>query len=147
MQEFGAADGLLGMLEWSEPVIFDCLCEAYRARVTEEALAGALAHQHCRAWRALIAGDMGTFVVLRGELTAMLARRSLPVGWAAEADAGTLVELNEIVAARFQRCARLARGYRLALVELAKRLTPPPVRARTVAFQSSPRQALPHTWR
>ncbi len=139
MQGFSAADGLLDMLEWSEPVIFDCLCDCYRAHVAEEALVGTLAHQQCRAWRALIAGDMGSFQALRRELAAMLERRRLAVGFVAEADARTLMELNEIVAARFQRCARLAKGYRLALVELARRLTPPARRE----LQSSPRQALP----
>jgi hypothetical protein len=147
LQEFGAADGLLGMLEWSEPVIFDCLCEAYRARVTEETLVGTLAHQHCRAWRALIAGDMAKFAELRRELAAALERRGLAVSWAADADARTILELSEIVAARFQRCSRLSRGYRLALLELAKRLAPRPARASAASFYSSPRQALPHTWR
>jgi len=131
------------MLEWSEPVIFDCLCDCYRDHLGEEALVGTLAHQQCRAWRALIAGDMGKFQALRRELAAVLERRRLTAGCAAEADARTLTELSEIVGARFQRCARLARTYRLALVELARRLAPPSARVGLPVFQSSPRQGFP----
>lgn len=124
MQEFGAVDGLLGIREWSEPVIADLLREAYRARVAEEVLAGKLARRHCRVWRAMIAGDMGKFEVRRRELVAALERLGLDIGSVADADARILAELSEIVAARFRRCARLARAYRLALIELAERLAP-----------------------
>jgi hypothetical protein len=124
LPDFGAADGRLGMLEWSEPVIFDRLRETYRDYVAEEELAGKLARQHCRVWRALIAGDMGKFEVLRLELGVTLKGLGLGLACVAAADAGTLVELHEIVNARFQRCARLAKGYRLALIELAEGLAP-----------------------
>jgi hypothetical protein len=124
LQDFGAADGRLGMLEWSEPVIFDRLRETYRDYVAEEELAGKLARQHCRVWRALIAGDMGRFEDLRLELGVTLQGLGLKPACVAAADAGALVELNEIVNARFQRCGRLAKGYRLALIELAEGLAP-----------------------
>lgn len=124
LQNLSAADGLLGLLEWSEPVIFDRLRETYRARIAEEALIWNLARQHCRVWRALIVGDIAKFEHLRRELVGMLERRGLSVGCVADADARTLTELNEIVAARFQRCARIAKAYRLALIELARRLAP-----------------------
>lgn len=124
MQSIGVADGLLGMLEWSEPVIFDRLREAYRARVAEEILVWRLARQHCRVWRSLIAGDIGKFEGLRRELVGTLERLGLGVGCIADADARTLAELDEIVAARFRRCRRDARRYRLALIELARRLAP-----------------------
>jgi hypothetical protein len=124
LQNLSAADGLLGLLEWSEPVIFDRLRETYRARIAEEALIWNLARQHCRVWRALIVGDMAKFEGLRRELVRTLERRGLGIGCVADADARTLTELSEIVAARFQRCARLAKGYRLALIELARRLAP-----------------------
>jgi hypothetical protein len=67
---------------------------------------------------------MGKFEVLRRELVGTLERLGLNIGCVVDADAQTLTELNEIVAARFQRCARLAQGYRLALTELAGRLAP-----------------------
>jgi hypothetical protein len=124
LQHFGAADGLCGMLEWSEPVIFDCLREAYSASFNEATLVGWLTRQHCRAWRALIAGDMAMFEDLRAELVAALEELGLGFHCAADADARIMAELQEIVGARFQRCARLARGYRLALDELAERLAP-----------------------
>jgi hypothetical protein len=124
LQDFGAEDGRLGMLEWSEPVIFDRLRETYGDYVAEEEWVWRLARQHCRVWRALIAGDMTKFEDLRLELGAMLQALGLNLACVAAADAGALAELNEIVNARFQRCSRLAKGYRLALIELAKGLAP-----------------------
>ena len=124
LQYFGAADGLSDMLEWSEPVIFDCLSETYRTRVAEKDLIGQLARQHGRAWRALIAGDMSGFKALRRDLDAALEALGVGVACVAEADARALAELNDIVGARFQRRARVARAYRLALIEIARRLAP-----------------------
>jgi hypothetical protein len=124
LQNSGASDGLSGLLEWSEPVIFDCSSEVYRLRVAERTLIGKLARVHSRAWRALIAGDMSDFVARRRELIAVLGPVGLGARCVAEADARILIELSDIVAARFQRCGRIARGYRLALSELAQRLAP-----------------------
>ncbi|MGO9768304.1 MAG: hypothetical protein ACLPSW_01905 [Roseiarcus sp.] len=124
MQSFGAADALAGMLEWSEPVIFDRLYEAYAARVADEALVWTLARRHRRVWRALISGDMGKFAAQRREFVVALERFGLDVDAVADGDARILAELNDIVAARFRRCGRLASGYRLALIELAGRLAP-----------------------
>ena len=124
MRNFGALDGLSGLLELSEPVIFDRLREVYRARVAKEEQVWKCARLHCRAWRALIASDMAKFEGLRHELVLALERLGLDTGCIAEADARILLELNEIVAARFQRSAREAKGYRLALIELAGRLAP-----------------------
>ena len=124
MQHVDATDGLLDMLEWSEAVIFDSLHEAYRARGGEGAAAREFARRHCRAWRALIAGDIGEYEVRREDLVRALEGSGFGADCAAQADARTLMELNEIVAARFQRSPRLAREHRLALVALAARLAP-----------------------
>ncbi len=67
---------------------------------------------------------MGKFEALRREFVVALERFGLDVDAVADADARILAELNDIVAARFQRCARPASGYRLALIELAGRLAP-----------------------
>jgi hypothetical protein len=122
LQSFDASDGRIGLLEWSEPVIFDRLRDAYRRRVADEEAGGALARLHCRVWRALIAGDIGEFEHLRGELVVAIGRRGLKLDSLAEADAQTMAELREIVVARFQRSQRVAKGYHLALIELAARL-------------------------
>lgn len=124
LQTFGAVDGLSGMLEWSEPVIFDCLSESYRTQVGDGPLIGRLARQHGRAWRALIAGDMRAFAALRGELAAALEKLGVGFRCIVDADARALAELHEIVAARFRRSARQSHAYRLALIELAERLAP-----------------------
>lgn len=124
LQKFGVADGLSDLLEWSEPVIFDCLSETYRTRIADKDRVGQLARQHGRAWRALIAGDMSGFKALRRDLASALETLGVSRACIGEADAHALSELTDIVAARFQRCARLARGYRLALIEIAERLAP-----------------------
>jgi hypothetical protein len=124
LRSFDARDGRLGLLEWSEPVIFDRLRDAYRRRVADAEAGWALARLHCRVWRALIAGDMSEFERLRGELLVAIVQRGLKLDSLAEADAQIVSELLEIVIARFQRSERVAKGYHLALIELAARLAP-----------------------
>ena len=114
---------LAGLLEWSEPVVFDCLHESYRSRLAEPR-AGSLAHRHARQWRALIAGDTARFDELRRDLVVAVVAFGLDVGCALEADVCVLAELYEIAMARFDRSPRSAQAYRDALKELAAKLTP-----------------------
>ena len=124
LRSFDARDGRLGLLEWSEPVIFDRLRDAYRRRVADGEAGWALARLHCRVWRALIADDTAKFDRLRGELVVAIVHRGLKLDSLADADAQIISELLEIVIARFQRSQRVAKGYHLALIELAGRLAP-----------------------
>jgi len=119
-----ADEALASLLEWSEPVVFDCLRECYRFRL-EEPQAGSLARRHARQWRALIAGDMARFDELRRDLVDALAAFELDGGCMLEADVGVLAELYEIAMARFDRSPRSAQAYRDALSALAARLAPP----------------------
>ena len=121
VHRFDGTEARLGLLEWSEPVIFDRLRHAYRQRVDDDA-GLLLTRLHCRAWRALIAGDMATFGKMRATLVFTLRNNGLEVDDLAEADSETMAELVEIVIARFQRSERIAKGYHLALVDLARRL-------------------------
>jgi hypothetical protein len=116
-------EALASLLEWSEPVVFDCLSECYRFRL-EEPQAASLARRHARQWRALIAGDTALFDQLRRDLVAELAAVELEVGCALEADVCVLAELYEIAMARFDRSPRSAQAYRDALTALAAQLTP-----------------------
>jgi hypothetical protein len=120
-----AAKGLAGLLEWAEPVIFDRLLEAYGARVGGSAAWG-LARLHARAWRAAILEDAARFDASRRDLCEALAQSSLADADAAKADAEIIVELLDIILARFQRSVSTARSYHLALIALAGRLTPAP---------------------
>jgi len=119
-----AAEGLSGLLEWSAPVIFDRLRDAYCRRLSDFTVSWRLARLHARVWRALISGDMLEFEALRAELVGALAEQGLDLDCLAEADAQTITELVEIVIARFHRSQRLATGYHLALIELAGRIAP-----------------------
>ena len=116
-------DALAALLEWSDPVVFDCLRECYGLRLGEPQ-AGSLAHRHARQWRALIAGDMTRFDELRSDLAAALAAFELDVSCALEADVCVLAELYDIAMARFDRSPRRAQAYRDALTALAAKLTP-----------------------
>lgn len=119
----GAAEALAGMLEWSEPVVFDCLHNSYAHQIDNQAQAGALAHRHAQQWRALIAGDTQRFETLRREFVATLAADGFD-SCMIEADVRVLSELYEIAMARFGRKARIAEAYRQALREIAARLAP-----------------------
>ncbi len=124
MPNSDAEEALASLLEWSEPVIFDCLCECYRFRL-EEPRARSLARRHLRQWRALIAGDTARFNELRRDLVAALAAFDLDVGCVVEADARAVAELYEIARARFGRSPRRVQAYRDALTVLAAKLAPP----------------------
>jgi hypothetical protein len=117
------AEGLSGLMQWSEPVIFDRLRDAYGRRLGDPAIAWRLARLHARVWRALISGQMDSFETLRGELLEALAEQGLDLDCLAEADSRTMTELLEIVIARFRRSERVAKAYHLALMSLAGRLT------------------------
>jgi hypothetical protein len=119
-----ADEGLSGLLEWSEPIIFDRLREAYSERLADFGAALSLARIHSRVWRALIEGDMKRFETQRTLLTDALNQRGLELDSLAEADSRTMTELVDIVVARFRRSPRLAQGYHLALIQLATRLGP-----------------------
>lgn len=117
------AEGLSGLMQWSDPVIFDRLRDAYSRKVSDSGTAWRLARMHARVWRALIAGQTDSFHTLRSELVAALAEQGLDLDCLADADSGTMTELLEIVIARFRRSQRVAKGYHLALMSLAGRLT------------------------
>jgi len=120
-----AAAGLSGFLEWSEPVIFDLLVDAYSARLEPGPLPRGLARIHARMWRALIAGEMSEYHALRLDLVDALDECRLDISDLADTDARILAELLDIVMARYQRSMRTAKDYHLALIALAGRLAPP----------------------
>ena len=124
MMNTSTAEGLSGLLQWSDPVIFDRLRDAYSQRVAEFPVVLRLARLHSRVWRALIEGDMNKFETQRFLLVDALHKQGLDLDCLAEADARTMQELVEIVVARFHRSQRVSTGYHLALLQLAGRLTP-----------------------
>ena len=56
-----AADGYAGLLQWSDPIIFDRMLEAYGASVSDLKVVWRLARLHARVWGAMIEGDFAGF--------------------------------------------------------------------------------------
>jgi hypothetical protein len=123
----GSADlseGFSGLKQWSEPVIYDRLVATYYKLVEDRELARGLTRLHARVWRALIAGDMEDFADLRETLVGALDPCDLTLDHLAEADGEIMVELLDVVMARYNRSQRTARAYHLALMELAGHVGP-----------------------
>jgi hypothetical protein len=119
-----SSEGFSGLQQWSEPLVFDRLFDAYCRLLGDDALARGVSRLHAQVWRALIAGDMPSFEALRGSLVSALADASVSLDHLAEVDTEILTELFDVVVARYNRSRRTARAYHLALMELARRLRP-----------------------
>jgi hypothetical protein len=120
----GVAQGLAGLQEWSEPIVFDRLLDAYVMRLGVGAAAWTLARLHARTWRAAISGDDDRYEDARWDLSNALNEHRLDEADVASADAEIIAELLDIVMVRYHRSARTARSYHLALIAIAGRLTP-----------------------
>ena len=120
------SEGFSGLKQWSEPVIYDRLAAAYYKLISDRELARDLTRLHARVWRALIAGDVAGFEELRETLVSALEPCGLTLNHLAEVDGEIMIELLDVVMARYKSSHRTARAYHLALMELAGRL--PPVR-------------------
>jgi hypothetical protein len=117
-------EGFSGLKQWSEPVIYDRLIAAYFKLISDRELARSLTRLHARVWRALISGDMEGFEELRDSLVGELEPCNLSLDHLAEVDGEIMIELLDVVMARYNRSHRTARAYHLALMELAGRLRP-----------------------
>jgi len=118
------SEGFSGLKQWSEPVIYDRLIAAYRKLISDHELARHLTCLHARVWRALIRGEMDEFADMRETLVAGLEPCELTLNHLAEVDGEIMIELLDVVMARYNRSDRTARAYHLALMELAGRLRP-----------------------
>jgi hypothetical protein len=123
------SEGFSGLQQWSEPLIFDRLFDAYSKLLSDDLLARGLTRLHARVWRALIGGDLGAFEALRETLVSALDHCSLTLNQLAEVDAEIMIELLDVVISRYNRSQRTARAYHLALMQLAGRLGPARVAA------------------
>ena len=120
------SEGFSGLMQWSEPIIYDRLVAAYYNLIADREHARDLTRLHARVWRALIGGDMDAFEALRAALVGSLESCDLTLDHLAEVDGEIMIELLDVVMARYKSSHRTARAYHLALMELAGRL--PPVR-------------------
>jgi hypothetical protein len=118
------SEGFSGLKQWSEPVIYDRLVATYYKLIEDRELARGLTRLHARVWRALISGDMEEFEDLREALLGALDPCELTLDHLAEADGEIMIELLDVVMARYNRSQRTARAYHLALMELAGHVRP-----------------------
>jgi hypothetical protein len=116
------ADGYAGLLQWSDPIIFDRMLEAYGASVSDLKVVWRLARLHSRVWRAMIEGDFRAVDNRRGELINALEQEDVELDTVADADSRTLRELLTVVVDRFHRMPRVSLSYHMALLELAGRV-------------------------
>ena len=118
------SEGLHGLQQWSEPLIFDRVLSTYRKLLENEGMARRLSRLHARVWRALIGDDIQEFEVLRAVLVETLDSSGLNLDDLAEVDQEIMTELLDVVVARYNRSHRTAMAYHLALMQLARRLGP-----------------------
>lgn len=130
MSKLDLSEGFSGLQEWSEPLIFDRLLDAYQTLLRDDVLTQGLSRMHARVWRALIGGDMSGFEALRETLVVALQPCGLTLDHLAEVDGAIMVELLDVVISRYHRSQRMAKAYHLALMQLAGRLGPAPAAAR-----------------
>ena len=126
MRNTEAVDALAGLSEWSSPIIFDRLLEAYQFRLGDELGDGPtirlLAYMHCQVWQALIGWDLAKFQVLQHNLRNTLLRRNLSLDVLELVDADIISELLAIVMMRYRRSPDDAVSYHLALIKIAGHL-------------------------
>ena len=118
MRSADLSEGFSGLKQWSEPVIYDRLTGAYSKFISDRALARDLTRLHARVWRALISGDIAGFEELRETLVGALEPCDLTLDHLAEVDAEIMIELLDVVMARYKSSHRTARAYHLALWSL-----------------------------
>jgi hypothetical protein len=121
-----AVDALAGLSEWSSPIIFDRLLDAYRFRLGDELGDGPtirlLVYLHCQVWQALIGWDLMKFRVLQLNLRNTLLRRNLSLNVLEMVDADIMSELLAVVMVRYRRSMGDAMSYHLALIKIAGHL-------------------------
>jgi hypothetical protein len=126
LQKAEAVDALVDLSEWSSPIIFDRLLEAYQFRLGDELGDGPtirlLAFLHCQVWQALIGWDLTKFRVLQHNLRSMLLRRNLSLNVLEMVDADIMSELLAIVMMRYRRSMDDSMSYHLALIKIAGHL-------------------------
>lgn len=107
------------MAVWAEPVIADCLDEAYGDHGISGSWRQLLTIQHRRLWRALILDQRGAVERIAIELSDDLHRAGLAPGVTGGIDAVVLDELMDIVFARYRASRDKTKGFGRVLLAAA----------------------------
>ena len=112
------------IVDWSAPLIADCLGVAYRACLGQnEQLVGHFTQQHRRLWLSVVGNDAVKAAEARTILFSLAKLCSL-AGEAIEAiDELVLDELSDVVSRRFQNSPAKTRSYNRVLIDAASILT------------------------
>jgi hypothetical protein len=112
------------LLEWGSPIIIDRINAHYFALLRPYPdIARPLAQHHYRMWKYLLDGHVDEAAQLRRELVKLIRLAGLTEGDLDDADRTVLVELMQVVMARFNRSPHTACDYSLTLVDAASGLT------------------------
>jgi hypothetical protein len=107
------------MAVWAEPVIADCLDEAYGDHGISGSWRQLLTIQHRRLWRALILDQRGAVERIATELSDDLHRAGLAPEVTGGIDAVVLDELMDIVFARYRASRDKTKGFGRVLLGAA----------------------------
>lgn len=111
------------LLEWGAPLIIDRINEYYFARLRSHPdVARPLAQYHYRMWKFLLDGHPDEAATLRRELVNLARLAGCEDSELDDADRMVLVELMQVVMARFNRSPDVACDYSLTLVDAASGL-------------------------
>lgn len=112
------------ILDWSEPLVCDRLCEAYDACFGGNAeLRQPMARQHGRVWRLILSREKRRAADARRDLLKLARICRLGVEAIDAIDRLVLEELVDVVAQRFQGSPASTRLYGRLLIEASATLT------------------------
>ena len=107
---------------WAEPVIADCIGEAYGDYELGAAFRSLISTHHRRLWRALILENRPLIEQVRDELTRDLLRVGIHADVVEDIDNSIMEELMDIVFKRFRSSREAAKGFSLVLLSAASNI-------------------------
>lgn len=111
------------ILDWSDPVVGDCLLEAYDACFGGNAdWTRPMSRQHARVWRLIIGGDKRRAAEARRDLLKLAQTCRMGAEALDAIDRLVLDELVDVMAARFRRSSTDTRLYGRLLIEASATL-------------------------
>jgi hypothetical protein len=123
MRSLDAIGSREDLANWCQPIIVDFLHDQYASHLGETHTSlRVLALSHARLWRFLILGDEDRLVTARREIIGIARLAGIKTAAVNEVDQSVLLELMDVIVARFLRTPALARSYSRVVLVAATRL-------------------------